>query len=691
MQIIRSTLERQPLSSASRRIRRYFLPSLVDGLLVVAAFYAALSLRFSGNEPLRYLRQTNFWVPFFVLVYIASNHIWQIYDRLWLHATAHDNVALADAVGFATLLILAINLLWPLGRPLPTSQILLGGLLTFMGMLLARYRRQIFSHLHDQRPQAGADRRLRTLIVGAGDHGGRLAEHLHDDPTQRSHYEPIGFVDDDPDKQGLHIHGLRVLGCRHDIPTIVRKYAVDQIIIASPATFGNSFDELVAICQSTSVQIKTVPRFCDILDGNGHSGNLRPLTIEDLLGRTPVCVDQSLCQLAVAERTVLVTGAGGSIGSELSRQLLRLRPRRLLLLDNNETALHDVERELAETRPSDCPTEVACLLADITNARKIEAIYRREAPQIVFHAAAYKHVPMMETNADEAVRVNVLGTMILSDLADRYRVERFVLISTDKAVNPSCVMGASKRLGELWIAALQQTSRTCFSAVRFGNVVGSRGSVIPIFERQIERGGPVTVTDPRMTRYFMSIPEAASLIIQTGALSDRGGIYMLDMGEPVSIVELAHKMIRLRGLRPGSDIRIKYIGVRPGEKLHEELAYHTERTTATIHPKIHRLEDGAAPERQTLLGQIAVLAAAMESTKVNGRLGKAVLLAAAGDVDGLLEMLAGIPLRHYGEGRRATRALPKAAEPALPAATPMLLVAPQPAEQPSWLGEATIT
>lgn len=673
-------------------MRRYLLHSLVDGLLVVAAFYAALTLRFTGNEPLRYLQQTNYWVPFFVLVYVASNHIWRIYDRLWPHATAHDHAALVDAVGSATLLILAVNLAWPLGRPLPTGQIMLGGLLTFMLMLLARHRRQILKSLYNGRHQTCADHRLRTLIVGAGDHGGRLAEHLRDDPVQHSRYEPIGFVDDDPDKQGLHIHGLRVLGTRHDIPAIVRKYAVDQIIIASPATFGDSFDELVAICQSTSVQIKTVPRFCDILNGGGYTGNLRPLTIEDLLGRAPVYVDQSLCQLAVAERIVLVTGAGGSIGSELSRQLLRLRPRRLLLLDNNETALHDVGRELAETRPADCTTEVVCLVADITNARKIEAIYRREAPQIVFHAAAYKHVPMMEVNPDEAVRVNVLGTMILSDLADRYGVERFVFISTDKAVNPSCVMGASKRLGELWIAALQQTSRTRFSAVRFGNVVGSRGSVIPIFERQIERGGPVTVTDPRMTRYFMSIPEAASLIIQAGALSDRGGIYMLDMGEPVSIVELAHKMIRLRGLRPGSDIRIKYIGIRPGEKLHEELAYHTERTTATIHPKIHHLEDGIAPDRQTLLGQIAVLAAAAECTAVNGRLGKAMLLAAAGDVDGVLETLAGIPLRQYGQQRQADRALPSRQADVSQRVVPTpLIVSPVVIEQSLWLGEATGT
>lgn len=631
-----------------RPIKRYLLPSFVDGLLVVVAFFAALSVRFTGHVPDQYLQQFGPWVPLVVLMYIGANHGWRIYGRLWRYATSRDVMALAEAAGTVTLLLTAIDLLRGTERPLPLSQILLGGLLTFFLMLVVRCRHVLLvSGLPswDSAPRSRRSR-VRVLIVGAGDHGQRLARHLRDDPIQKTLYEAVGFVDDDQTKVGLRIHGLSVLGTRQQIPALVEQRGVDQIIIASPATFGDSFDELVSICQETPAQIKVLPRFCDLLDNRDHFPDLRELTIEDLLERDSVHIDHHTCRQALAGRVILVTGAGGSIGSELCRQLLHFDPRCLLLVDNNETALHDLHRELLESQNGDSSVELDLLVADITNAHKMESIFRYYAPQIVFHAAAYKHVPVMEAHPDEAVRVNVMGTVILTGLADRFGVERFIFISTDKAVNSSCVMGASKRIGELWIAARQQGSRTKFASVRFGNVVGSRGSVVPLFNRQIERGGPVTVTDPRMTRYFMSIPEAASLIIQAGAFADGGEIYMLDMGRPIQIVDLAQKMIRLKGLRAGRDIQIKFIGIRPGEKLHEELAYQTEHKRPTVHPKIYCLEDHLMPDRESLLQQIAVLVAASQSDReIIARLRKGIILAAHGDVDGCLEALANMSLR----------------------------------------------
>jgi FlaA1/EpsC-like NDP-sugar epimerase len=639
------------IRSLKRPIKRHLLPSLADGLLVVVAFFVALSVRFTGDVPAQYSRQVSSWIPLVALIYVGANFRWSIYGRLWRCATVRDVMALIEATGSATLLLAAIDLLQGMKRPLPLSQVLLGGLFSFLLMLVVRCRHLFLVrglHRWDTAPRSRRNR-VRALIVGAGDHGQRLARHLQDDPIPKNLYEAIGFVDDDQTKVGLRSDGLGVLGTRQQIPDLVEQHAIDQIIITSRTAFGDSFDELVSICQQTPAQIKVLLRLCDLMDNRNHFPNLRDLTIEDLLERDSVRIDHHTCRQALADRVILVTGAGGSIGSELCRQLLHFSPRRLLLVDNNETSLHDLHRELLEAQNGDPSAELRLLVADITNAHKMASIFRYYAPRIIFHTAAYKHVPVMEAHPDEAVRVNIMGTVTLTELADRFGVERFIFISTDKAVNPSCVMGASKRIGELWIAALQQGSRTQFASVRFGNVVGSRGSVVPLFNRQIERGGPVTVTDPRMTRYFMSIPEAASLIIQAGAFDGKGEIYMLDMGRPVHIVDLAQKMIRLKGLRAGRDIQIKFIGIRPGEKLHEELVYQTECKRPTVHPKIYCLEEHLVPDRESLLQQIAVLVAASQSSQeMIARLRKGVILAAHGNVDGFLEALADIPLRPRG-------------------------------------------
>ncbi|RME42008.1 MAG: polysaccharide biosynthesis protein, partial [Chloroflexi bacterium] len=595
-------------------------------------------MRFAGHIPDLYLHQSGRWMPAAVLLYVGANYGWRIYGRLWRYATSRDVMAMVEAAGTATLLLSAIDLLGGMDHPMPLSQIVLGGLLALVLMLGIRSRHILLATaLRNWNGATNYQRgRLRALIVGAGDHGQRLACHLQDDPIQKTLYEAVGFVDDDESKVGLRIHGLSVLGTREAIPAIVEKHRIDQIIIASPTTFGDSFDELVSICQQTPAQIKVLPRFYDLLDNRNHFPDLRDLTIEDLLDRDPVDIDHDVCRQALSDRVILVTGAGGSIGSELCRQLLQFTPRALLLVDNNETALHDLNLDLLESKSREpASIEVQPIVADITQAQKMKSIFNQYRPQIIFHAAAYKHVPMMEMHPDEAIRVNVLGTVILTELADRFRVERFIFISTDKAVNPSCVMGASKRIGEMWVAAMQQSSTTQYAVVRFGNVVGSRGSVVPLFSRQIERGGPVTVTDPRMTRYFMSIPEAASLIIQAGVFASGGEIYMLDMGRPVRIVDLAQRMIRLKGLRAGKDIRIKFIGIRPGEKLHEELAYETERKRSTSHPKIYCLEDHLAPDKDSLLQQIRLLIETAQADRQEDMAGlrDRILRVARGEVD----------------------------------------------------------
>lgn len=627
-----------------RPIKRYIWPAFLDGLLIVVAFFISLSVRFAGRIPSQYLSQISFWLPLATLIFIGANYKWHIYDRLWRYATSRDVIALLKATGLATLLLLVIDVLQGIGRPLPLSQILLGGIFAFLLMFTARCRHLLLVRevpIWKTKPEYKHSR-IRVLMVGAGDHGRRLARHFRDDPHQRTVYEAVGFVDDDQAKVGLTIHGLKVLGTRQQIPALVEQHAIDQIVIATSRTsFGNSFDELISICQKSLAQIKVMPRLHDLLDQQRPTPNLRDLTIEDLLERDAARIDKLLCHQALAGRNILVTGAGGSIGSELCRQLLRFNPLQLLLVDNNETGLHDLHLELMRIQNSGHTTELVPLVADITTSNKLEAIFRDYEPQIVYHAAAYKHVPMMEMFPDEAIRVNVMGTMILTELADRFGTDRFIYISTDKAVNPSSVMGASKRIGEIWLDIKQQESRTRFTSVRFGNVVGSRGSVVPLFSRQIEQGGPVTITDPRMTRYFMSIPEAATLIIQAGAFAKGGEIYMLDMGQPIRIVDLARKMIRLKGLRPGTDIPIKFVGIRPGEKLHEELSYQSESKHSTAHPKIYCLENNLVSIKEELLQQIAILVAASQSNRdVITMLGKGILFIAQGDIDGCLETLA---------------------------------------------------
>ncbi|WP_066632866.1 polysaccharide biosynthesis protein [Desulfolucanica intricata] len=429
-----------------------------------------------------------------------------------------------------------------------------------------------------------AEHRKKVLIVGAGVAGGIVAEVLK--KRKNCDLEPVAYVDDDPQKQNTVLHGLPVLGNREQIPSIVNKFGVKEIIIAMPSVPGEVVREIVEICHKTKTQLKILPGIYDLITGKIRICAIREVEVEDLLGRRPVSLNIDEIADYLTGRVVLITGAGGSIGSELCRQLAGFNPGLLVLLGHGENSIFDIERKLREEYPD---LALIAVIADIRDSRRINRIFNCYRPEVVFHAAAHKHVPLMEKNPEEAVKNNILGTRILAKAAHLVKAKTFVFISTDKAVNPTSIMGATKRTAEMIIQRMDGLSATKFVAVRFGNVLGSRGSVIPLFKKQIASGGPVTVTHPAMERYFMTIPEAAQLVIQAGALAEGGEIFILDMGEPVSIVELAKNLIKLSGFEPEKDIRIKYTGIRPGEKYSENLYSAKEQLIATKHKRIFKV------------------------------------------------------------------------------------------------------
>jgi FlaA1/EpsC-like NDP-sugar epimerase len=448
---------------------------------------------------------------------------------------------------------------------------------------------RLFARSVIERPGTGrlVARGKEVLVVGAGDAGQLTIREMQ--RNRQLGYTPIGLIDDDPRKKNLRIHGVRVLGTTEELAHILRDNRPDEVLIAIPSASGEARQRIVTVTRENNVPVKTLPGLYELISGETDlATQIRPVQVEDVLGREPVDVDLEASASYLENETVLVTGAGGSIGSELCRQIARLGPQRLILVDQGETALFEIERELVDERGFAPSIPV---LADVKSRTKMRQVFDRYRPSIVFHAAAYKHVPLMEANPLESVRNNALGTRILAEIAVEFGAERFLLVSTDKAVNPKTVMGQSKALCE-WIVeayGAREDIATRFVAVRFGNVLGSSGSVIPIFRRQIANGGPVTVTHPEMTRYFMTIPEAASLVIQAGGIGGRGDVFVLDMGDPVRILDLAKQMVRLSGKEPDRDIAVEIVGTRPGEKLHEELWGAGETAVSTSHPKIMRV------------------------------------------------------------------------------------------------------
>ncbi len=447
----------------------------------------------------------------------------------------------------------------------------------------------------------------RVLIVGAGDAGTSIAEELSRHPE---HGFVVGFIDDSPRKLRKRIRGIPVLGNTNEIMDLVDKMGVGKVIIAIPSADAATLRRIFSRIDVEKVKVQTLPSITEIMDGKAKLGYLREINIEDLLGRETVQIDLGSLKDYIVGRTVLITGAGGSIGSELCRQIAPLEPRRLLLAGKGENSIYEIRQEIGSLFPD---LDLCQLICDVADSSRMRYIFETLRPEVVFHAAAHKHVPLMEENPTEAFRVNSLGTYNIAGLASEFGVETMVVISTDKAVKPSSVMGVSKRIAEEFVRSISSRSKTKFGIVRFGNVLGSRGSVIPLFKKQIQSGGPVTVTDPRMTRYFMTIPEAVSLVLQAGAYSGGGDVFVLDMGEPVKISSLANEMITLAGYVPQQEIEIKYTGVRPGEKLFEELVLSNEEFIQTKHPKIFRLKTKEAMDEKTLLSIASRLRVAVDN------------------------------------------------------------------------------
>jgi FlaA1/EpsC-like NDP-sugar epimerase len=508
------------------------------------------------------------------------------YNRWWRYVSTRDMWGAARGVTVACVVAdLVVYFAHPVkGFPLPRSIAVLDWLLLLAFVAGTR----LIARSLIERPGAASlvARGKEVIVVGAGDAAQLVIREMLKSPALG--YTPIGLIDDDPRKKNLRLHGIRVLGTAAELPHILRDNPPDEVLIAIPSASGVTRQRVVEIAQKANVPVKTLPGIYELISGDHNlAGQIRPVQVEDVLGREQIEVDLRAVANYLAGETVLVTGAGGSIGAELCRQIARAGPARLVLVEQSESALFDIERELIDDRDF---SAVATVLGDCGDRAKMSQVFERYRPRLVFHAAAYKHVALLEANPLEAVRNNALATRVIADVAVEYGAARFVLVSTDKAANPKNLLGQSKALCEWIVEAYghRDEIKTRFVAVRFGNVLNSSGSVIPIFRRQIEKGGPVTVTHPEMTRYFMTIPEAVSLIVQAGSMGGRGQVYVLDMGEPVKILELARNMIRLSGKEPETEIPIAFVGVRPGEKLHEELWTEGETVGPTSHPKILR-------------------------------------------------------------------------------------------------------
>jgi FlaA1/EpsC-like NDP-sugar epimerase len=556
-----------------------------DALLIAAAWRLTFFLRFDQTVP-PYYRHLLSWKVFALVVAIklAVFVLFGFYNRWWRYVSTRDMWGAARGVTVASLVSsLVVYFAQPVQQiRLPRSVAVMDWLLLLAFVAGSR----MLARTVMERPAARGlvARGKEVIVVGAGDAAQLMVKEMQKNAALG--YTPIGLIDDDPRKKNLRIHGVRVLGTIRQLRHILRDNKPDEVLIAIPSASGEVRQRVVEVAREEGVPVKTLPGIYELISGDVNlAGQIRPVQVEDMLGREPVEVDLPSVASYLADETVLVTGAGGSIGSELCRQIARIGCKRLILVDQGETPLFEIERELVGERDFSPAVPV---LADVGNRAKMRQIFDRYAPGVVFHAAAYKHVPLMEANPIESVRNNALATRTIAEIAVEFGTRRFVLVSTDKAVNPKTVMGQSKALCE-WIVETygrRLEVPTRFVGVRFGNVLGSSGSVIPIFRRQIERGGPVTVTHPEMTRYFMTIPEAVSLIVQAGAIGGRGEVFVLDMGEPVRIVDLAADMIRLSGREPKAEIAIEFTGVRPGEKLHEELWSADETVSATEYSKI---------------------------------------------------------------------------------------------------------
>ena len=576
-------------------MRRYMFPIillLTDTITLCISVWLAVVLRFagSGTNYQGYISNALLMIPLYIACHLICFNLFKLYRRIWKYAGIKEMLSIVGANICGMLLHLGVRSLLVAagGTPMVLSKMLMLLICFFNIFFIAGIRLFVrwAAYQVEKADKENDTEFKRVLIVGAGDAGNIILRDLR----QRDHRKVVGFIDDDPVKQKQIMNGVPVLGTRHDIEHIAYDKGVQEIIIAIPSMEIADLNELAELCSNAgpNVTVKVLPSFFTTMDeASINYQNLRPLQIEDLLNRDPVKLDMVTFGKYLEGKTVLVTGAGGSIGSEICRQVMHHHPRQLILLGRGEGSIYEINRELQTL--AEYKDQVVPYIMNIANRQGMEEAFRKFKPQIVFHAAAHKHVPLMEYQPEEAVLNNVVGFVNTAEPAGQYGVERFVLISTDKAVNPTSVMGATKRLTEkLGQAMNKKYPNTKYMAVRFGNVLGSRGSVVPLFKRQIEAGGPITVTHPDITRYFMTIPEASQLVIEAGSLGEGGEVFVLEMGKPVKITDLAKNMIKLSGHVPGKDIKIEFTGLRPGEKLYEELMTAEEGTEVTTHAKIRK-------------------------------------------------------------------------------------------------------
>lgn len=615
------------------KLNRYgVLGIVVDAVIFAASFAIAFVWRYDvgiPNEQLIILR--NFILPV-VLIKLVIFYLWGIYHRVWRYASVRSffNIGLANVV--ASLVVVTL-LFYVFRLPIARGVLALDGLLALALTAGARF---IIRGLREFRSKSFWFASVKPILVaGAGDTGVAIVREMLSRPEMA--FQPVGFIDDDPLKQGMEIHGVRVLGTREKLGKILQQHQVKEVIICMPNSSRAVIRDIFFRCQEAGVKCRTLPGIYQIIDGKVNVSQIREVGVEDILGREPVTIDLEKVADLIAGKAVLVTGASGSIGSELCRQIYHLQPASLIMVDQNESGLFQIEQELLMRQGS---IPAIPVVADVNNRTRVKAIFEKYKPSIVFHAAAYKHVPLMEACVTEAINNNLFGTKTVAETAVRFGTEKFVFISTDKAVEPTSVMGISKALTERLVQAFTMNSPTKFIIVRFGNVLDSSGSVVPIFRRQIAQGGPVTVTHPQMVRYFMTIPEAMQLVIQAAAMGQGGEIFVLDMGEQVPIVELARNMIGLSGFEPDKDIPIVFTGIRPGEKLREKLFWDHEEILPTEHKKIlmakntsldiakfkediRRMEtaiNAGAPERiQEILSQMCVCHLGGTQAEKNGK------------------------------------------------------------------------
>ncbi len=623
MQLFRGT---KALRLASRTTQ-----TTVDLAILSLAFWAAWVVRFDGQLPLQSFKRALFAWPYLVALEFAVLVLFAIPRFAWRYVGLKETIRVAQAFAIVAGIlfltrVIAASLLgsWLQAQYalIPLGVNVLNAAFSFLGIIGIRMFRRVLAE------RESSDRRrpintevVPTLLIGAGEAGALVVREIAKRPDLG--IDPVGFLDDNSSKQGTTVHGIRVLGPTDHLAKYANLLGAKQVLITIAELEAPILRRILKRCEDAALPAKLLPGLYQVIDGQLGLGRLRDVSIEDLLRRDAVQLDMELVSLLLRNKRVLVTGAGGSIGSELCRQVARLEPRQLSLVERSEYALFTIEQELRRSFPN---LKIISRICDICDSERVTAVFQTDEPQIVFHAAAHKHVPMMEYNPGEALKNNVFGTKTVADVADQCGTQVFVMISTDKAVNPTSIMGATKRVAEKYIQALSARSETKYVAVRFGNVLGSTGSVIPTFKEQIATGGPVTVTHPDMKRYFMTIPEASQLVMQASAMGKGGEIFVLDMGTPVKIVDLAYDLIRLSGLVPDVDIKIEFTGIRPGEKLFEELGFDAELLSKTAHPKIYTglLEATDWDEVMDQIHQLAPFKASMSEPDVRDALHRVV-------------------------------------------------------------------